>query len=522
MYPPIEAIERWAEAPWGPRRPLIMCEYSHAMGNSNGCLADYWDAIEAHRGLQGGFIWEWWDHGLDQELPDGRTRTSYGGDWGEARHDANFCCDGIAWPDRTPKPAMEEHKWLACPVTVAWASRARNAIAVTNRQDFADCSWLRAKLEVAVDGVVREAVELALPDLPAGASASVPMPVARPELAPGEAAIVTVRFRTARQLPWALAGYEVAWRQLEWARGRALGRAPATAGGVARGRGPALELHDGVLRSLPSAGASRGAGGLLDGGGPRFTLWRAPTDNDGIKLLAGQDRKPLGRWRSWGLDALGRELLDVEQPRPDEAVVRCAYLGADDVAILHTTRMRARTDGRVEFVETVEIPPAVRDVARIGIVCSLRPGLERLEWLGRGPHESYPDRARGAAIGRWRSTVTGEYVPYVVPQEHGLHVDTRWFTVTDARGAGVRFEALQPATFAFSALHHSAADLTGATHADELTARPETIVHVDHRHRGLGTLSCGPDTLEQYKIRPGTYTWSWRIQEVSRQRLVPA
>ena len=133
-------------------RPLIMCEYSHAMGNSNGCLAEYWDAIESTPGLQGGFVWEFWDHGLREAMPDGTTRYAYGGDFGDEPDDVNFCIDGLVWPDRTPKPAMWEHKALASPVAVDVVGRR---LRITNRQDFRDLSWLRARIEIAVDGDVR-------------------------------------------------------------------------------------------------------------------------------------------------------------------------------------------------------------------------------------------------------------------------------------------------------------------------------------------------------------------------------
>jgi beta-galactosidase len=193
--------------------------------------------------------------------------------------------------------------------------------------------------------------------------------------------------------------------------------------------------------------------------------------------------------------------------------VRCAYLGTDgDSPVLHTTELRAHPDGTVELTETVEVPALLRDLPRVGIELALAPGLEALTWFGRGPHDSYPDRWSGAAIGRWSSTVTGQYVPFVMPQEHGLHVDTRWFELRADDGHGVRIAA--GPTFAFSARHHSAADLTAATHAEDLTPRAETIVDIDHRHRGLGTLSCGPDTLERYKIRPALHTWTWSIAPI--------
>jgi beta-galactosidase len=525
MYPPIDAIVRFASESRGPKRPLILCEYSHAMGNSNGCLGEYWDAIESTQGLQGGFIWEWWDHGLEQELADGRTRYAYGGDFAaprpesnareaeherrrapgaaSGRHDGNFCCDGLVWPDGAPKPAMSEHRWLACPIEVRWATRAKAALRLTNRQDFSDTTWLRAVVESRADGEVREQAPVDLPDLAPGKSAVIPLPFATPHAAPGEEWTLTVRFTTARELPWALRGFEVGWRQLEWMRG------PARRARGGRGRAPAIELVDGVLASFTVEGHEL----FAPGGGPRLSLWRAPTDNDGLKLMRGQGSKPLGHWRRWGLDALTRELLEVDHLRPGRAVVRCAYIGADgDAPVMHTSELRTRPDGSIEFSETVEVPAPLDDLPRIGIVMTLAAGVEQLEWFGRGPQECYPDRSRGAALGRWTSTVRDEYVPYVVPQEHGLHVDTRWVALHDRSAqVGVRCAAVKPAAFAFSASHLTAADLTAAAHADELVMRAATIVHLDHRHRGLGTLSCGPDTLEHYKIRPGTFAWTWTL-----------
>lgn len=503
MYAPIDAIVRFATEPWGPKRPLILCEYSHAMGNSNGCLAEYWDAIESTKGLQGGFIWEWWDHGLEQELPDGRTRYGYGGDFGEVIHDANFCCDGLVWPDGTPKPALREHQWLACPIGIEWADRAKDALRLENRQDFLGTAWLRAVVEARADGEVREQGALDLPDLAPGECAVIALPFGPATPAPGEEWTVTVRFTTAREIPWALRGSEIGWRQLDWARG------PARKPPRGRAGSPAIDLVDGALASFAIDGHEM----LAPGGGPRLSLWRAPTDNDGLKLLRGQSLKPLGHWRRFGLDTLSRELLDVEHTKPDRAVARFAHVGSDgDAPILHTSELRSFPDGSIEFSETVDVPDLFTDLPRIGIVMKLTAGSEQVEWHGRGPYECYPDRARGAAVGRWTSTVTDEYVPYVVPQEHGLHVDTRWVCLLDPTSRlGVRCSAGKPDRFAFSASHFTAADLTAATHADDLVRRPETFVYIDHRHRGLGTLSCGPDTLDHYKIGPGSYTWTWRL-----------
>ncbi|HEY4634251.1 MAG TPA: glycoside hydrolase family 2 TIM barrel-domain containing protein, partial [Candidatus Limnocylindrales bacterium] len=166
MYPRIDDIVAHARSGLQ-RHPLIMCEYSHAMGNSNGTLADYWDAIESTPGLQGGFIWEFWDHGLVQALPDGRIRWAYGGDFDDEPNDGNFVLDGLVWPDRRPKPAMWEHRALAAPVAIALDD---GGLRVTNRGHFRDLGWLRASWELAVDGDVVAAGAFDAPAIAPGSS----------------------------------------------------------------------------------------------------------------------------------------------------------------------------------------------------------------------------------------------------------------------------------------------------------------------------------------------------------------
>jgi beta-galactosidase len=499
MYPEIERIVRWAEEEEPPDMPLVMCEYSHAMGNSNGCLAEYWDAIERLDGLQGGFVWEWRDHGLRQRLPDGTTRFAYGGDFGDEPNDRNFCIDGIVGPDRAPKPALWEHKHLACPVR-ATASRAdlrRGIVRLRNVQHFDDVSWLRARYEVGVDGEVVERGPVPLPAIAPGARANVELAGLVPEAPPGAEAWLTLRFETARELPWAPAGFEIGWQQLELPVRRRRPAPPPPAGTPA----PALEVdvddREGLLRSL------RVDGRELLVAPPQLALWRAPTDNDGLKLVPDERGKPLTRWREWGLDALERTVgkVTVKERR---TTVHASY-----GPVRHRSVYTLEGDGSLRVDEEVLVPARLDDLPRVGVVLSLAPELEHVAWFGRGPHESYPDRRRGAAIGRWESTVTDQYVRYVVPQEHGLHVDTRWCELTADDGTGLVIRADEP--FAFSASHFSAADLTRAAHDVELVPRPEVVLHVDHRHRGLGTLSCGPDTLPEYRVGPGRHRWTWRV-----------
>jgi beta-galactosidase len=263
--------------------------------------------------------------------------------------------------------------------------------------------------------------------------------------------------------------------------------------------------------------------------GPAPTLWRAPTDNDGLKLFLGraegwtdEEAKPLSRWLAWGLDDLRREVRAVTlESEGDLAVfeVDARLHGTDaSVEVEHRQTITVFPNGELVFDETVVLPDILDDVARVGVELTVAAGFEHLEWLGLGPWETYPDRRAGATVGRWRSSVDEQLAPYLVPQEHGLHLETRWFALERAATAGLLIAAMEPSSLAFSAAHHTAGDLWRARDLTELSPRAETIVHLDVAHRGVGTLSCGPDALPRYRIAPGTHAWRWGLRAFDPRR----
>ena len=488
MYPPISAIVEHARSGLQ-RHPLIMCEFSHAMGNSNGTLAEYWDAIESTPGLQGGFIWEFRDHGLVQELPDGRTRWAYGGDFGDEPNDGNFVLDGMVWPDRRPKPAMWEHKRLAAPVRIggAAADLARGRVEIANHQHFTDLGWLRARYSLTVDGVEVAGGAFDLPALGPGERAVVGLPGWEPPAAGSGDAFLTVRVTTASALPWAPRGFEVCTLQLPVGEGKtrpvvkaAAGRAPVPVDMEGRLQHPLLAVP------------------------PTLSLWRAPTDNDRIGGMA-------ACWTEAGVDRLERRLVGIER-RGSATIVRDVYTTGAGIAVPHEAVYTVRADGGIAVVETVEIPDELADLARVGTVMEIVPGLEALRWFGSGPHETYPDRKRGGIVGLWESTVADQYVPYVRPQENGGHADVRWLELADGHGGGLRIDLDEPSQV--SVTHLRAVDLAAAGHDIDVVPVAETIVHLDAEHRGLGTASCGPDTLPEYRITPGPKRLAWTLRDL--------
>ena len=512
MYPAIDVLRREVDAAGaaGDPRPWILCEYSHAMGNSNGSLADYWAVFESTPGLQGGFVWEWKDHGIRQQVGR-RWRYAYGGQFGDEPNDANFVADGLVGPDGTPHPAMRELAWVHRPVAVEWANPRAQRVRIRNRQWFSDLGWLRATWELSVDGVVRQRGRLALPAVRPGAARTAAVPFDRSAVPHGAEAHLTVRFATATDLPWAPRGHEVAWDQLVVTTRVVAAPAPSSGPGVGWRR-----TRVGFAASAGRVRVSVGARGAVEqvtiddvpllAGPVRAELWRAPTDNDGIKLWGGQETKALGKWQAWGLDRLERRLLSLDAA--DDAVTAVHELaGVDGVAARHTQVVRL-ADGAVWFDEELVVPAAWDDVARVGVSLVTRPGYERIEWFGLGPDENEADRRAGSLVGRYRAPV--DELPYLMPQDFGTRTDVRWFAVASAT-AGLRVAATDGRLLTCSATHHTQADLAAATDWLELRHRRGTVVHADVAKRGVGSASCGPDTLARYRVAPGTWRWSWTL-----------
>jgi beta-galactosidase len=244
--------------------------------------------------------------------------------------------------------------------------------------------------------------------------------------------------------------------------------------------------------------------------GPAFNLWRGPLDNDGVKA-AGEGtwkdpHKALGRWGLAGLNALSETLVSSSfEKAPGGYAVRSVrtFAGKDPaLAVTVETRTLIGAGGALRCSATFDVPKGLEDLPRLGFRWEVAKGYETLQWFGLGPRESYVDRKAGSRVGLFTSSVDAQLFPYVLPQETGNHEQTRWLTLADRRGHGVKFVA-DGRLFAFSALHTTPEDLTAAYHTNELRRRDATTVLIDAAQRGVGTGSCGPDTLPCYRLKAG-------------------
>ncbi len=522
MYTPLDELERIGtrtedvaiddDALESRRRglPFVLAEYAHAMGNGPGGLADYQRVLERYPRLQGGFVWEWIDHGL---LLPGTTDYVYGGHFGERVHGANFCIDGLMFPDRTPSPGLLELKKVIEPVRIT----GPDPLTIHNLQDFGTLDHLEFLWVEEADGVQVSAGRLEVPEVEAGAVVEVGLPVgpglgsARPDLTTGVVGErwLTVRAVLAKDEPWAAAGHEVAWVQFP------LPSEPAKQPG---GIGQVRPVDGTVVVGGGEFGSRSGRLVRLFGvpvEGPRLDLWRAPTDNDNGQ---GGNNSVAVEWRAAGLDRLERRVDEVVVGDQELLVRGRVAPNGLGLGVRTSYRWLAVGDGLQLTVDVVPegewegsaITPRCGSWPRLGVRMALPAGFGNVRWFGGGPGEAYADSREAARVGRYECTVDEFQTPYVVPQENGSRIDVRWAELTDADGNGLRVEGAP--YFQLTARRWTTEDLERARHRSELSPREHVYVNLDLAQNGLGSASCGPAATAQHtlEVAERTFTLTFR------------
>lgn len=488
--------------------PFLLCEYAHAMGNGPGGLADYQRLFDTYERCQGGFVWEWIDHGLPRRTDDGRLYYGYGGDFGEELHDGNFVCDGLLFPDRTPSPGLLEYKKVIEPVRLT-GDAAAGTVTVANLHDFADTSHLAFTWAYEVEGVpVAEGV-LRLAAVPPGGSAQAALPPAPATGLTGEA-VWTVRAVLAGDTPWAPRGHVVAWTQLPAGERGPAAPPPAPADTPHREEG---EIRLGPAAFDAGTGLLLRLGGLTLRQGPRLDVFRAPTDND---LGASWVNEPRAgeEWRRIGLHRV-RHRTDAVELDDGALTVRTRVAPAGtDLGLRADYRWSAAGDGlRLEVGVTPEGDWPC-PLPRLGVLLGLPEEFSHATWFGGGPHEAYPDTREASLLSRHAMTVDEMQTPYVRPQENGARADVRWAELRDSAGAGLRVAA-DGAPVWFTARRWTSQQLDAAAHHTDLVPGDTVWVTLDHAQHGIGSQSCGPGPLPRYHLTAAPARFALRLTELA-------
>ncbi len=514
MYATISQIVRYASQPQ--ERPLILCEYAHAMGNSVGNLQDYWDAIESHRLLQGGFIWDWVDQGLRTNVPgeSGKQYFAYGGDFGDQPNDGNFCINGLVQPDRRPNPHLHEVRKVYQSIRVNPSDLAQGKVRIDNNYFFRNLRDLETRWLLRKDGEPIAEGNLGRLDVPPQQSHTVELDLPPREGQEGDF-LLTISFVLAEETAWAKAGHRVAWDQFQLP-GSSLSN-PTTTTPIplqvdsadekisVAGKSFRVEIskQTGALVSYELDGQQLLAQPLV----PNF--WKAPNDNQYRNGYL--DR--LGPWRHAAHD---RSVQRVTSKAFGDGVVQVVCEATLPVgSSSYRTVFTVHSDGRVQVV--ADYQPGQSDlplIPKFGMTTALPAAFHHVQWYGRGPHETYWDRKTSGEIAKYEMTVEQLAHPYVRPQDVGNRSDVRWVHFTNDAGWGLRITGDEPLNF--SAWPFDLADLEAANHDYELPRRDHITVNVDHQLHGLGgDNSWGARTHPEYTLPGGQpYRYAFTLAPV--------
>ena len=507
------------------KKPHVHCEYCHAMGNGPGNLKDYQDLVYAHDKLQGGFVWEWFDHGIESFTESGEKYYRYGGDFGDDPSNKDFCIDGLIMPDRTPSPGLYEYKKVIEPITTTAVDIQKGIINLLSRYDFANLDRFNLVYKVMEDDVILQTGFMAVPSIEARANRDITLPydLSAIKVKPGAHYYVNISYQLREDTSYASSGHELATAQFEL---------PLYKEGI-------MVRPEGILNvekehtTLHVKGANFSLDfNLVNGNlmnivrdgmqvlskGPRLTLWRAPISND-MEII----------------DKLKKVyFLHLEH----EVVMNIDYHMEGNILKVEVDTINSTTNSawhfKTKYVYTVcpsgdilidvEGTPSGRvDLApdmlpRIGVSMHLDKSMEHVRYFGMGPGENYADSKEAAQMGLYANTVDGLFTNYVIPQENGNHMGCKWVSMTNDRGMGLL--ASTEGDFNFSASWYEDKDLDDAKHTCDLVKRDYIVFNVDYKQNALGTNSCGQWQLDKYRAKFEDFKLSFRLTPFNNKEVL--
>ncbi len=514
MYPTVEQLQNLSDAPQI-KRPIVMCEYAHAMGNSLGNLAEYWELIRSRPNLMGGYIWDWMDQGLETETADGTTYWAYGGDFGDKPNSGNFCLNGVIASDRTPTPKTWECKYVFQPIAFEASSLPAGKLRIFNRSHFNNLNQYELRWSVSVGGRELATGALAEIDLAAGEATEITVPLPEMTLTPGAEYWLRLSAHHKEAKPWCDAGFEVAKEQFLLPVGTEEAITSVSTGEVSvnedgnrlqlsgRGWSASFQRQTGLLESY-LVGDQQILEKPLE-----LNFWRPQTDNDraGSKTHVHQKF-----WKNLANTQCDRS-INFESVPNGNVVVSTNHRWGDKVNA--DIDYRISPDGKIQVSVSFRADPSLPALVRLGMKVGLSDSLERIQYYGRGPWENYIDRKRSAEVGVYEAKIEDMQERYLRPQENGNRTDVRWLKLSGPK-FGLQVDAAKP--LQFSIWPWSIEELDRALHDYELKPQGFYSLHLDHRHMGVG----GDDSwsykalpMEQYRVPAGIYTWSFSLSPVA-------
>ena len=540
MYPAFSEVTDYLDN--DPDKPLLLVEYCHAMGNGPGDFKEYLDLTEKYPALCGGFVWEWCDHAVYKgKTATGKDMYWYGGDHGELQHDANFCLDGLVYPDRKPHTGLLEYKNVHRPLRASYDTE-RKVLIVENHLDFLDpLQTISASWSLTLDGAMIAGGPLHLPSIPPHSFKEIPLTFFIPEKGRCFLKVTYVLKEASASLP---AGHDLGFDEIfiptrdsySHKAAALLEDTGADRSVQIREEGHYLILEgknftyrmdtlSGLFTSLQYEGtellsnqdSADSSDSLHDADAAviadrlikpmDFNLWRAPTDNDAAPA-------DLWRWERLDHTVTRAYKLTWSQTGGKTEIAVLQSVGAMSVQpiLRMDNKVTVFPDGRIRLDIKAAKDPEIATLPRIGLRLFLPANLKQVSYFGMGPCETYIDKHHAGYHDAFRSTVSDLHEDYIRPQENGSHFDCDYVVV---KGMGLSLTAasgIAGQTFSFNASVYTQEELEHKKHNYELERCGSTVLCLDHKMAGIGSKSCGPDLSEQYRVCDDTFRFSFVLK----------
>ncbi|MCX6170653.1 MAG: DUF4981 domain-containing protein [Ignavibacteriales bacterium] len=516
MYPGINYLLNYAKEKQD--RPLIMCEYAHAMGNSVGNLQDYWDVIESHDQLQGGSIWDWVDQGFKKKTSDGREYWAYGGDFGEDQTDGNFCINGLVLPDRTTTPKTLEVKKVYQNISVKPVNLPKGEVKIFNKYFFTNLNEFEMIWQLYEDDkVIQNGVDDKISVEPRK-ELVVKLPIKKFRTVAGAEYFLNFGFKLKEKKLWAQKDYELAAEQFQIPFKKESVKLDAKKLNELKVvetpenifiNGKDFDVVFSKIKGMIISYVYKGV--KLIESGPQPNFWRAPTDND----FGNGMEKRCAVWRYTG-DTREIKNVAIEQSKIKSMIkVKMEFL-LNEIEGKYISTYSVFGDGSIEIEN--DFNPMKKDlpeIPRIGMKMQMPKDFSNVEWFGRGPQENYIDRFTAAFVGRYKSTVHEMFTEYVSPQENGTRTDIRWIAVSNPNGIGLM--AIGEPLLSASTLYYTDEAMTqksrGTMHPTDLVSNNFVNMNIDYKQMGVGgDNSWGAYPHDQYRIFPKEYSYKFILR----------
>jgi len=524
MYESVASILKYASKKQD--RPLIQCEYAHAMGNSTGNLIDYWEAIDSHEQLQGAFIWDWVDQGIQKYDSIGRKFWAFGGDFGPKNvpSDGNFCTNGLVFADRKPHPGLSEVKKVYQYVKFTALDLKKPSFRLTNKYAFIDLKNTKLQWEILENGNKIASGNLSAENITAGAYRDYTIPWKAPKIKPGKNYYLNIYLVTTDERPLLGINHVLASEQFELYSTQFNEIQVSSLSSVTTAETPKDITVNGKSFAIQFSKATGTIVSFVFNGkqlleqGPLPNFRRAPTDNDvGSKMF--------NKCKSWYDASENRIVTSVLLDNSNEKQAKIIInFSLPDAKSELTSTYTVYGSGDVVVHNTLKAPKDQPWIPRLGMNMKISGTLNQVDWFGRGPFENYIDRKTAAFVNQYHTTVDEMYVPYVRPQENGYRTDVKWFSLNDGKSTGIYFEGSP--NLGFSALPYTYDDLKGfehnGKHGNLLNKQSFINLNLDYLQCGVG----GDDSwwawpMEKYLIPSGDYTWKYRMRPYNLTQTTP-